>query len=259
MTSKVRTRVVGVDVFGNGVPEVASAQVEGTGKSLRIVSNEEFEIRPGKRARRKPVDVEKVARVSVLSRMGGFFNGSGKESTETLRAQQEAHEEIVADLSARFEHAFTELKYEFGEREKQLEDKLQAASHRLSAPVRTKNTSKMQQVKIFSGVVIGGVAVCYLLFVMTSMEGAMSSMSGDITAMNGTIGGMGQDTNTMAKGIVNLDGNMQYMNSNIAQMNGNMAHMNHNVGQMTKAVEPMGQAAANVNPFLGAVRSFFPF
>lgn len=265
--TKVKTRRVGLDTFGNAIPD--AAQVEGTGKSLRVVEARDIEIRPGKkRRRRKPVTVTPTAtQAGVLSRWAERFRRTRAE--DEIRAQQEAHDEIVSDLSGRFEHAFEELRKEFKEREQQLEEKLKVVSQTLPSPstnaasktnVSSKAGSKLQQhLKVAFGGLVAVLVGGYLLYVLTSMEGSMTEMSSNMTAMNGSIGAMGQDTRIMSDGIQKLDGNMRYMNGNIAQMNGNMAHMNQNVGQMTRAVEPMGQAAQNVNPFLGAMRSFLPF
>ncbi len=257
---KVKTKVVGLDTFGNAIPD--AAQVEGTGKSLRVVEAREIEIRPGKRQRRKPVVVSpEVQKTGVLARVGGFFRRPRVEAE--LRAQQEAHAEFVSDLSGRFEHAFEELKKEFSEREQQLEEKLKMVSQALPSPdSATQTASKkgwQQHMKVALGGLVAVLVGGYLMYVLTSMKGSMTAMSDNMTAMNGNIGAMSEDTRIMSEGIQKLDGNMRYMNGNIAQMNGNMARMNQNVGQMTRAVEPMGQAAQNVNPFLGAMKSFFPF
>lgn len=258
--TQLKTRKVGLDSFGNAIPEVPSAKVEGTGKALQIVETRDIIIAPPK-AQRKARKVEKAApvKVSWLSKVRSVFSKS-----EPKPAEQKAHDDLVDDLSHRMESAFTELKREFIEREAHLEQRLHEVKEHHALALTSQKTQKKW---LLAGAgTVGFAMAVYLLVVMTSMEGSMSNMTGDMSAMSSHVQDMSGNTQAMTQSVSQMNDSMAYMNYSVNQLNGNVgamnqnvAQMNQNVGSMSQSVKPMGEAAQTATPFMKFFKNFMPF
>jgi uncharacterized protein YoxC len=167
------------------------------------------------------------------------------------------HEKIIEEFSDRLTTAFQQTHEEAEEREKLLQERLEA--------IEKEQSYKIQRIKIFSlpGTVIAIAALVYLFYVVHVMESSMTSMSADMHRIEGHIAAIGQDTTNMATGvndmnqnITQLNGNMSSMTSQVKDMNNNMGHLNRNVGVMTHDVGNMSQT---VSPVMNGMRNFMPF
>ncbi len=267
--TKPKTLTVGFDIFGNAVPE--SAQVEGTGKSLRVVRKQEITLKPSRKKKPKTTASKKkstetalvpVATPSLLGRLVPSWFKPGKP--DAVKMGEVSHIRIPAKrdhahhdgISERLEYAFKRLHQEFNQREQQLEDKIQELKqHHLAV-----QTTRKQRYKWLVPVAIAGFSVIgYALYILSSMQGSMLSMSGNINTMNTHMGTMASDTQTMTQNIQTMNESMYYMNNNVAYMSGNVAQMNQKVGTLAQAAAPMGEAASTVSPFMKMFKSFMPF
>jgi prefoldin subunit 5 len=267
--TKPKTLTVGFDIFGNAVPE--SAQVEGTGKSLRVVRKQEVAVKPSRKNKPKTTTSKKkstatalvpVAPPSLLGRLvPSWFKPSAAKATEMGKVssiripakQDHAHHD---GISERLEYAFKRLHQEFNQREQQLEDKIQELKHH---HVALQSTRKQRYKWLVPVAVAGFSVIGYALYILTSMQGSMLSMSGNINTMNTHMGTMAGDTQTMTQNIQSMNESMYYMNNNVAYMSGNVAQMNQKVGTLAQAAAPMGEAASTVSPFMKMFKSFMPF
>ncbi|MET0007483.1 MAG: hypothetical protein ABW109_06420, partial [Candidatus Thiodiazotropha sp. 6PLUC4] len=171
--------------------------------------------------------------------------------------REDHHEKIIEEFSDRLTHAFKQTHEEAEEREKLLQERLEA--------IEKEQTYKIQRIKLFSlpGTLIAIAALIYLFYVVHVMESSMTSMSADMHKIQGSIAAIGQDTSTMSVGvtdmnenITDLNGNMKSMTSEVKGMNGNMGHLNRNVGVMTRDV---GDMSHTVSPVMNGMRTFMPF
>ncbi|MBV2091983.1 MAG: hypothetical protein KUF72_13965 [Candidatus Thiodiazotropha sp. (ex Ctena orbiculata)] len=171
--------------------------------------------------------------------------------------REDHHEKIIEEFSDRLTTAFQQTHAEAEEREKLLQERLEA--------IEKEQTYKIQRIKLFSlpGTVIAVAALIYLFYVVHVMESSMTSMSADMNRIQGHIASIGQDTasmssgvNNMNKNITELNGNMSSMTSQVKGMNSNMGHLNRNVGVMTHDV---GNMSHTVSPVMNGMRNFMPF
>lgn len=267
--TKAKTLTVGFDIFGNALPE--SAQVEGTGKSLRIVRKQEITLKPSRKRKPKTTANNKkstgtalvpVATSSLLGRLTPSWfkpasantDAMGKVSRIRIPAKQDqAHHDGVSE---RLEYAFKRLHQEFNQREQQIEEKIQELKqHHLSVQATRKQGYKWAVPLAMAGFSVVG----YALYVLTSMQGSMTAMSGNINTMNGHMGTMAGDTQVMSQNIQTMNESMYYMNNNVAYMSGNVAQMNQKVGTLAQAAAPMGEVASSASPFMKMFKSFMPF
>lgn len=267
--TKPKTLTVGFDIFGNALPE--SAQVEGTGKSLRVVRRQDITVKPSRKKQPKATTSNKktsgtalvpVSTPNLLGRLvPAWFKPAapkaeamGKVSRIRTPARQDhAHHDGVSE---RLEYAFKRLHEEFNQREQQIEDKIrELKQHHLALQGNSK-----QRYKWVVPVAIAGFSVIgYALYVLTSMQGSMTAMSGNINTMNSHMGTMAGDTQVMSQNIQTMNQSMYYMNNNVAYMSGNVAQMNQKVGTLAQAAAPMGEAASTISPFTKMFKSFMPF
>lgn len=269
--TKTKTLSVGLDVFGNAIPEVKSALVEGTGKALRIVRRQEVIVKPSrKQARVKtkafkqqsteivPVSPVRLSRLIPWTKQAEQTKQTRtKASVETSTAKRkqddQAHPEGIGE---RLEYAFHRLHQEFNEREQQLEVKMQELKEQHENLLAGKTKKRLW----LAPVVVAAVGVVgYMMYVMTSMQTSMTAMSGNINTMNGHMGTMAGDTQVMSQNVQTMNQSMYYMNNNVAYMSGNVAQMNQQVGAMARAAAPMGEAASTMSPFMKMFKSFMPF
>ncbi|MEJ2622785.1 MAG: hypothetical protein P8163_21880, partial [Candidatus Thiodiazotropha sp.] len=171
--------------------------------------------------------------------------------------REDHHEKIIEEFSDRLTTAFQQTHAEAEEREKLLQERLEA--------IEKEQSYKIQRIKIFSlpGTIIAIAALVYLFYVVNVMESSMTSMSADMHRIEGHIAAIGQDTTNMATGvndmnqnITQMNGNMSSMTSQVKGMNNNMGHLNRNVGVMTHDVGNMSQT---VSPVMNGMRNFMPF
>lgn len=269
--SKPKTMTVGFDIFGNAVPE--STQVEGTGKSLRVVRKQEITLKPSRKKNSKAAVSQKkppgtalvpIPPQNLLGRLVPFWfkpvrprpAGTGKVSRIRASAERVQPQQHPDHVTERLEYAFRRLHQEFNQREQKIEEKIQELKQQHLAL----RTTRKQRYKWLVPVAIAGFSVIgYALYILTSMQGSMGAMSGNITTMNSHMGNMANDTQLMTQNIQTMNQSMYYMNNNVAYMSGNVAQMNQKVGTLAQAAEPMGQAASTVSPFMKMFKSFMPF
>jgi len=165
-------------------------------------------------------------------------------------------EKFVEEFSQRLSRAFEQTHKEAKEREKLLQDKLDA--------IEREQSYKIQRIKLFSlpGTLIAIAALIYLFYVVHVMERSMNSMSADMHQIQVHIADIGSDTAQMSNGVVvmnqqmaQINGNMEHINTNVKGMNGNMHHLNRNVGVMTNDV---GAMSHTVSPVMNNMHKFMP-
>lgn len=272
-TSQKRKLSVGLDIFGNAIPEVESAQVEGTGKSLRVVRRQEVIVKPGRKQAKVPKASKKASTTSktaalvpvkpgLVGRLLPWSQPAAKGSdskavAKVIPVERKHTEHPHADtIGERLEYAFKRLHQEFNEREHQLEQRMQELKQQHQQALAGKTQKRLWLAPLALAVV--GV-VGYMMYIMSSMQGSMVAMSGNINTMNGHMGTMAGDTQVMSQNIQTMNQSMYYMNNNVAYMSGNVAQMNQKVGTLAQAAQPMGEAASAVSPFTKMFKSFMPF
>jgi hypothetical protein len=262
-TKSAPTLNVGLDVFGNAIPSTATAQVEGSGKALRVVRRQEIALKPSRKRSTVVAHADKVTQKQrktalvanttpgLLGRLMPSWTKSATSKVVKIVPMRppRKHDSLHSDgVAERLEHAFKRLHHEFNEREHQLELKMQA--------LKQQHTKRQWLMPL---AVMGMAAGGYMLYVLTSMQGSMTAMSGNINTMNTHMGTMAGDTQVMTQNIQTMNESMYYMNNNVANMSGNVAQMNQKVGTLAQAAEPMGEAASVVSPFTKMFKSFMPF
>lgn len=264
-TQQPYTISVGLDVFGNAIPDLKPAQVEGTGKSLRVVKRQDMLVRPSRKRSRntlKPSTSRALVAVgpALLGRLVPWWVAAGKQkgtgNGQPLLKVEPLHPPATEGVNERLEQAFNRLHHEFNEREQRLEDKMQALREKQHSLLGTR---RKLLVWVLPLVVGGSVVMGYLLYVMTSMQGSMVAMSGNINTIAVDTQAMSQNTQYMSQNIEGMNQSMAYMNNNVAYMSGNVAQMNQKVGTLAQAAAPMGEAASTVSPFMKMFKSFMPF
>jgi hypothetical protein len=242
---------VGLDLFGNAIPEVKAAGVEGTGKALRIVKRHDIILKPSPK------------RVRAATRLKGNTSTALIASAPLLLKRllpwwvAPKTAPPVEVVNERLEYAFKRLHETFNEREQKLDAKmhaLQQAQQSLSVA-----QTKKRRLWLLPMLLVAGGAGGYMMYIMSSMQSSMIAMSGNINTMNGHIGTMATDTQTMAQSTQSMNQSLYSMNNNVAYMGGNVAQMNQKVGTLAQAAAPMGEAASTMNPFMKAFKSIMPF
>jgi prefoldin subunit 5 len=251
--------MVGFDIFGNAVPDVASAQVEGTGKALRVVKRQEVTVKPGRKQKTKQSTALVAVKSGFLGRLIPWANQASQQpEAKVIKIQRApAHDHETSGIAERLEYAFKRLHQEFNEREQQLEDRLQEIRQQHQQLTQAKQQQKSRWVLPVSIAAAAGGG--YMLYVLTSMQNSMTAMSGNITAMNGHIGTMAGDTQAMSQNLQTMNNSVYYLNGNVANMNASVAQMNQQVGTLAQAAAPMGQAAQTMTPFMKMFKSIMPF
>jgi uncharacterized protein YoxC len=167
------------------------------------------------------------------------------------------HEKIIEEFSDRLTTAFQQTHAEAEEREKLLQERLEA--------IEKEQSYKIQRIKIFSlpGTVIAIAALVYLFYVVHVMESSMTSMSADMHRIENHIASIGQDTTNMASGVNDMNKNMTQMNGNMTSMTSQVQGMNNNMGQLNRNVGVMthdvGNMSQTVSPVMNGMRNFMPF
>ncbi|OQX12673.1 MAG: hypothetical protein BWK73_14375 [Thiothrix lacustris] len=247
---------VGLDMFGNAIPEVKSAAVDGTGKAIamRIVKRHDMVLKPSPKRVRAATRVKKTTSKALITLTPNLLERLVPWWTQAKPVLE--HPPAVDEVNERLEHAFKSLHHEFNAREQQLEAKMHALQH---AQQTLAATNTKRQIWLWPVMLAAGAAGGYMMYIMSSMQASMTAMSGNINTMNAHIGTMATDTQTMAYSTQSMNQSMYYMNNNVAYMSGNVAQMNQKVGTLAQAAAPMGEAAATVSPFMNMFKSFMPF
>jgi prefoldin subunit 5 len=257
-TQKPRTVNVGLDLFGNAIPEVKSAAVDGTGKAIamRIVKRHDMVLKPSPKRGRAATRVKKSTSKALVAVTPTLLERLAPWWVQAANKPVGHRLPPVDGVNERLEQAFKRLHHEFNEREQKLDAKM----HELQQVQQTLATTKSKrQVWLWPVMLAAGAAGGYMMYIMSSMQASMINMSGNINTMNGHIGTMAADTQTMAYSTQSMNQSMYYMNNNVAYMSGNVAQMNQKVGTLAQAAAPMGEAAATVSPFMNMFKSFMPF
>lgn len=218
-TRKPYSVSVGLDAFGNAVPEAKSLPVEFRAGASRIVRREEMLVHPSRKRTRKNAKLTLMAfrRLLPALRKPPLESSPTPSRDEPLDVEFRLVPQVVKAPDLRLEPSIHET-----------------TDSSVSA---TAVQGKMPAQALPLALAVAGV-VFYLLYVMTGMQGSMSTMSGNIQTM-------ATDTRAMSQ-------NMQAMNRNVEQMN-------QNVGAIAKSTAPMGEAASTVSPFTRMVKAILPF
>jgi len=188
----------------------------------------------------------------LMQSLQSVFDKIHKDSV----VREDHQEKIIGEFSEHLTQAFQNTHKEAKERERLLQEKLEA--------IEREQTYKIQRIKLFSlpGTLIAITALIYLFYVVHVMERSMNSMSADMHQIQNHIADIGSDTRQMSNGVVvmnqemaEMNGNMKTMNTQVKGMNGNMSNLNRNVGVMTNDV---GDMSHTVSPVMGTMRNFMP-
>jgi uncharacterized coiled-coil protein SlyX len=189
----------------------------------------------------------------LLQGLQSVFDKIHKDNRE-----REGHQEkIIEEFSERLTQAFNQTHSEAQEKEKLLQERLEA--------IEKEQSYKIQRIKLFSlpGTLIAVAALIYLFYVVHIMERSMTSMSADMSQIKHHIASIGTDTNAMSGSVTEMNQhmaqtneNMQAITSEVKGMNGNMNHLTRNVGVMTNDV---GAMSHTVSPVMNGMRKFVPF
>lgn len=221
-------------------------------------------------ARKKAIETELLAAAGVV-RLESHNCNQGKATgtfgnfvSQVLNFKTTAPKEEVKDkdeaILEKIEVVFEKLHQEFDEREILLDKKLQS--------IELMQERETRLLKWFSLplAIVALVGMLFLFYIAYAMQNSVSQMSTEMSSMSSDINAMTVNTHDMSEGVGNMTGTMGSLNQSISNMDNNMASMTNNVAQMNqntrhmaKTMEPVGQAALNANPMLGAMRRFMPF
>ena len=258
---------VGVDRFGNAIPQAKSAPLENGEGESRIVRQQDVLIYPS-RKRKRTTNMGKNAggafktlmafTPSLLARLRPWRmpaankkNATGGSLLPVVRQRPIDEYPPAARIDEPLECEFRECKefkefrrlpLEANEPDDRLEPRIYELSQELPTPPVSQSKNRAQVLPL---AMIVALVVVYLLYVMTGMQGSMMAMSGNI--------------NTMATDTRTISQNMQAMNQSVHDMNHNVAEMNQKVGTLAKSAAPMGEAVSAVSPITKMFKSFFPF
>jgi uncharacterized protein YoxC len=249
---------VGLDIFGNAIPEAKSAQRESAGGVSRIVRRQDVLVYPSrKRSRTTPVGQKAGA---VFKRLLAFTSALWARLRPWRKPAADRNKAISGSLlpvvrprpmdklpqagpvAEPLECEFKPLPLELNARAPRLEPRIYEVNQEPLQPQVTENKLRAQLLPL---ALVVALVVVYLMYVMTGMQGSMTAMSGNIQTM-------ANDTRAMSQ-------NMQAMNQSMHDMNHNVAEMNQKVGTLAKTAAPMGEAASTVSPFTKMFKSLMPF
>ncbi len=280
-----KLRTVSFDAYGNAIPNVPSIKKKGSNMAATIVETRKVAIKPRKKTKLKNSKSRASAKNKNKTSAKTRASAKTKSKTSTkksiinhllpalLRTTKPASKNLPAKLnksrtkrtltkaqyipkqeiqprahniSEYIELSFKRLNGEFNRREQQLEQRF------LLLEQRHKQTIASKRRWLIPAALVGSIAGGYMLYVLTNMQDSMTLMASNIPAMNQHMGAMANDTQAMS-------GNMQNMNQSMGALNNNVTYMNQQMGSISQSIEPMGKAAETAQPFMGMMRSFFPF
>jgi len=247
---------VGLDIFGNAVPEAKSAQLENIGRVSRIVRHQDVLVYPSRKGKRTTQMGKKAGGAfktllafppSLLARLRpwrqpavNWKNATGGSLLPVVRQRPMDELPQAVRIDENLAYELKHLPQEVNEF--RLEPRIYEQVQEHQKPLESQRTTLTQ---ILPLAVVAAVVIGYLLYVMTGMQGSMTAMSGNIQTM-------ATDTRTISQ-------NMQTMNQSMHDMNHNVAEMNQKVGTLAKSAAPMGEATSAVNPLIKMFKSFMPF
>lgn len=89
------------------------------------------------------------------------------------------------------------------------------------------------------GIIIAIIAIIYMFYVVSIMEGAMTSMSGDMSKIQMAVDNMSNKMDVMSVDTSSMNTNMTHLNSNMAQMSRDLNMMNYNVSPTMRGLHDM--------------------
>jgi uncharacterized protein YoxC len=249
---------VGLDIFGNAIPEAKSAQRENSGGVSRIVRRQDVLVYPSRKRRRTTPMSQKAGVVfkrllaftsALLARLRPWRKPAAHRNKAisgsllpVLRPRPIDTLPPAGPIAEPLEYELKPLPLEFNACAQRLEPRIYEVQQEPLKPQVTENAIRAQLLPL---ALVVALVVVYLLYVMTGMQGSMTAMSGNIQAM-------ASDTRAMSQ-------NMQAMNQSMHDMNHNVAEMNQKVGTLAKTAAPMGEAASTVSPLTKMFKSLMPF
>ncbi|MEE9351059.1 MAG: hypothetical protein V3U78_02270 [Thiotrichaceae bacterium] len=243
-------RTINFDSYGNAIPNVPSIQEAGSSIAATIVETREVMIKPRKKVKplAKPSKglLSKIIPWSTKPNTTNLPAVQSKDNTQLQYIPKQELQPHASHISEFIELSFKRLTDEFNSREKQLEQRFHALEQHNKIAIASKRRW------IIPAAILGSIAGGYMLYVLTNMQDSMTLMATNIPQMNQHMGAMAGDTQIMS-------GNMQNMNQSMGDLNGNVAYMNQQMGSISNSIEPIGDAAATAQPFMGMMRSFMPF
>lgn len=256
---KPRVVSVGLDAFGNAIPEAKSAPAASSARGARIVRREDVLVGPSRKRQRKTAAIA-TARVrvfkalstsmrSLLARVrpqrmpaSGRQEDAGSRSLLPVIARSKPEQAQETRTGSVLDGAFRRLPQESQRHEDRLEPTIHEPPREATEP---SSAERRIPPETYPAAMVVALIVIYFLYVMGSMQGSMMAMSGNIHTM-------ATDTHSMSQ-------NMQAMNRSMQDMNHNVSEMNQKVGTLAKAAAPMGEAASSVSPFTRILKSILPF
>lgn len=295
--SKVTTRQVHYDAFGNAIPDLPSVHKKAAedGKS-RIVETRQIVVET--KVKDKPsvnyhIDLwqpwntfvhtlknKKIPKEKAL-------NPYPPEQTQSENAKPEAQTvnkskvpvvvtpegttiapqpktETEAIKPEYVHQAMYEMHRQFEQREERMEKRFNELTKHHEKQAKTRKKTKPWLMA--SAIVCSAGGAGYLLFIMQSIQTSMLSMTQDMNSMTTGIEQMVDNTGDISGTMNTMNNSMNHLNGNVAYMNHSMFNMTQNVGQMnyqmqniSRSIKPMGQAAQSVSPFMKMFGSFMPF
>lgn len=249
---------VGLDIFGNAIPEAKPAQLESSGKKSRIVRRQDVLVYPSRKRKRTTNMGNKAGSAfktlqaftpSLLARLRPWRMPAASRKNATsgsllpvVRQRPIDDHPPAGRIGEPLEYEFKHLPEEFNERERRLEPRIYELSQE---PLRSLGTPRKIRAQVLTLAMVVALVIVYLLYVMTGMQGSMTAMSGNIHTM-------ATDTRTMSQ-------NMQAMNQSMHDMNHNVTEMNQKVGTLAQSAAPIGAAASTVSPLTKMFKSLMPF
>jgi hypothetical protein len=233
-------RRVGLDAFGNAIPDVPSTRAARPGRSLQVVATKQL-------VERRPETA--AATGEWMPRAGGLLAGVARwgHAVSAWRPRGAVPAALPDEDDSRLEYAFRRLHEEFGVREQRLQAQLHELDERQQRLLGHAPWKWVAPLALVAALALG-----YALYLLAAMQESITGMAGDVATMNGHMDGMADSTRTMSE-------NMDTVNRSMAQLNGDMGQMNRNVGAIAAATAPMGQAVQSVSPFMQTFRRFMPF
>lgn len=103
------------------------------------------------------------------------------------------------------------------------------------------------------GMIIAVIAIIYMFYVVSIMEGAMTSMSKDMGEMQIAVGNMSHKMDGMSGDTHSMNGSMQQLNSSVEKMSQDTNSMNSNMQKLSEDTEAMTSSLTHLNNNVGVM------
>lgn len=249
----MKRQIVNLDRYGNAIPEVENMDEKLFSSAFKVTERCEITIVP------QDLPMQTNVQKGLLQKLfGGNESKTSVPDTISIDATLERE-----DVNDRVEEAFKRLHETFNEREARLEAQIQTLKAQQTQALLPQTATQLKQKKsswtlLMIGLA-GGVALSYMLYVLTMMQTSMTTMSSDMSNMNQHMQGISQDTKAMSDNTASMSGQMQSMNQSMQHLNGQVGHMNQQMGTLSRAAEPMADTAGAMRPFTKMFNAFMPF